>query len=73
MSEYLAILHQGYAGKKAMLRLKAITDKIGVNVMEFKSLSALINGINKKKAPEFLTYRKDGKYNKILEIMWSEK
>ena len=51
ITEYLCVLHDGYAGYKAMERLKVIAGKVGVDYMVQPSLDALCDELGRSSAP----------------------
>lgn len=70
ISEYLCIWHDGYAGIKAMQILKEIIAKTEIG-NGFQTIERFLKALNDcKNIPEYLLYKKDGKWVRILERKW---
>lgn len=70
INEYLAVMHSGYAGYKAMETLRIIAKHSGVDIMKYDSLNSLSEAMTKSTAPEHLEYKKDGRYDRIINRHW---
>ena len=70
ITEYLTVLHDGYAGYKAMERLKSISGKVGVDYMVQPSLDALCDELERSMAPTEIAFTKNGKFFEIVDRIW---
>jgi DNA repair protein RadD len=70
ITEYLTVLHDGYAGYKAMERLKMISGKVGVDYMVQESLEALCVELGRSSAPTSIAFTKKGKFYEIVDRIW---
>lgn len=70
--EYLTIFHFGWAGQMAMKKLKGIVAKCGVDLDSCETVSALLRSLNKAPYPSEILYKKDGKYNRVVDRVWGE-
>jgi DNA repair protein RadD len=66
VTEYLSILHDGYAGRKAMHQLSQIAAKVGVEFSPGDTLPQLVAVMNQGTAPHEITYRQDGKFYRVI-------
>lgn len=79
VSEYLTIRHEGYAGDKAVGLLCTIATKAGLPMHQIlhdasvtnDDLQPLADKLNTAKPPSILTYKKDGKFHRVLTRSWS--
>lgn len=72
VTEYFPVLHEGYAGQRAMKEVIKIADKariVGMNVDNLSSLAAQLTNGN---APIQIKYKKDGKFFRVLKKEWHE-
>lgn len=69
--EYFPVLHGGYAGMKAMDKLKMIAEKSGVNINDYATLSGLCIAMTESEYPGKVLYKKDGKFYRIIDRIWS--
>lgn len=72
VTEYFPMLHEGYAGQRAMKEVIKIADKariVGMNVDNLSSLAAQLTNGN---APIQIKYKKDGKFFRVLKKEWNE-
>ena len=72
VTEYFPVLHEGYAGQRAMKEVIKIADKariVGMNVDNLSSLAAQLTNGN---APIQIKYKKDGKFFRIIKKEWHE-
>lgn len=70
VTEYLTILHEGYAGQKALNTLAAIANGSGSSIVE-TSLDALCESMNAGTPPAIIEYTKDGKFDRIIRREWN--
>lgn len=72
ITEYLTLLHDGYAGHAARHRLREIANNCGADIsgIETDDLEQLAEVLDNAEAPESITIRKEGKYYRVLERQW---
>lgn len=71
ITEYLPILHEGYAGQKAMASLASIARQSGTTLPNGGTLVDLCKILNDGQAPAKIEYMKDGKFNRVTRRMWN--
>jgi len=72
VTEYFPVLHEGYAGQKAMKEVIKIADKakiVGMNVDNLSSLAAQLSNGN---PPIQIKYKKEGKFFRVINKEWHE-
>ena len=72
ITEYLPILHDGYAGKKAMANLVSIAAQAGSAIPNGGTLTDLCERLNDGQKPDQIKYMKDGKFNRVTKRVWNE-
>ena len=70
ITEYLTILHEGFAGNRAMQTLSTIATCSGASIHD--DLDALCESLNTSAHPVMLEYRMDGKFPTILQRSWTD-
>lgn len=70
VTEYLPILHDGYAGQKARRTLVEIADSAGETLPDGGALVELCDLLNSARHPAVIEYRMDGKFHRILNRSW---
>jgi len=71
VTEYLTVLHDGYAGDKALRLLATIAGKAGVQLEPGAGLDDTANALNVGQCPSELEYRRDGKFYRVLKRTWA--
>lgn len=79
VTEYLTVLHDGYAGDKAVGLLWLIVKQSGANAADINSRSILmdkdfstaVQALNAATPPSGISYKKDGKFHRVLTRTWS--
>lgn len=69
VTEYLPILHEGYAGQRALATLAGIASGSGVLIPD-SGLSQLCDALNSGRLPSLIEYRKDGKFYRVVRREW---
>ena len=64
--EYLCVLHDGYAGYKAMETLKQIGSLAGVDIDSMDTTEEVCEAMNKAFPPITVKYKKDGAFFRIM-------
>jgi DNA repair protein RadD len=75
VTEYLPILHEGYAGDKALMQLMTMARNANADIDTSKDAwfdSLLVLSLNESKAPEMVKYKRDGKFFRVMERRWNE-
>lgn len=70
IAEYLCLLHEGYAKRKAMNALQEMARENGVDLSEQDSLGALCATMNDASPPVSIQYKRDGKFYRIVGKDW---
>jgi DNA repair protein RadD len=72
ITEYLPIMHEGYAGQKAMGLLLSIANSasIGSGGLNVATMDELAANMNKATPPKFIEFRKDGKFFRVIKRSW---
>jgi DNA repair protein RadD len=70
VTEYLCIYHDGYAGRKALGALRYIAANCRIELKENMSPEELCRVMTYAKAPDVISYRKEGKFFRVLERVW---
>ncbi|WP_168160257.1 DEAD/DEAH box helicase [Cloacibacillus porcorum] len=76
VTEYITILHDGYARYRAKMTLRAIIDGCGADISTLDGesenyLDDIAEVLNSAKAPDSITIKKDGRYYRVLERRWT--
>lgn len=71
ITEYLCVLHDGFAGNKAMKLLLLIASKCGVFFSQNDTIETICKVMNAAKPPATIEYKKDGKYFRVLDRAWN--
>ena len=74
ITEYLPVLNQGFAGNKAMQLLHDIARQSnatlsGIN-QATEPLTYLVAQMNKSNPPKLISYKRDGKFYKVVKRLW---
>ena len=72
VSEYVPLLHEGYAGQKAMALIASISRKSGIKLPDEGTLKDLCDLLNEAKPPATVEYKKNGKFYDIIRRAWHE-
>lgn len=75
ITEYITILHDGYARYKAEITLRDIIAGCGADIslangIDENYLEQLAEVLNDADAPEMVTIKKDGRYYRVLDRHW---
>ena len=76
ITEYLPVLNQGYAGNKAMTLLHDIAQRSnatlsGIN-QAAEPLMYLVMQMNDSNPPAMISYKRDGKFYKVIKRLWQQ-
>jgi hypothetical protein len=70
VTEYFPVLHDGYAGQRAMKEVIKIADQAKIVGMNVDNLSSLAAQLSCGKPPVQIKYKKDGKFFRVLKKEW---
>jgi DNA repair protein RadD len=70
ITEYLPVLHDGYAANKAMSLLLTMARQGGVSLLNIEGLEAIANEMNTAQAPSLVEFKKDGKFYRVIRREW---
>jgi len=76
ITEYLPVLHDGYAGDKAMRQLLNMATSSGANLSEVgrmessEGLEYLAVQMSNSQPPKAIEYKMDGKFHRVLKRSW---
>lgn len=68
VTEYLTVLHEGYAGDKAMRLLSTLASNAGAVLGN--TMGETVEALNDATPPAEVEFRKDGKFHRILKREW---
>lgn len=77
ITEYLPVLHDGYAGQRAMQQLFTMANSSGANLAEAANLEGeqgldyLAVQMSNSTPPKSIEYRMDGKFYRIINRSWA--
>lgn len=72
ITEYLPIMHEGYAGQRAMSQLLSIANSASIvpGGLNVKTMEDMVQNMNNATPPEWIEYRKDGKFYRVMKRSW---
>ena len=70
VTEYLAILHHGYAGRKAIQQLFTMARDSGFSLTANETLDDLVDMFSQNNPPKIINYKMDGKFHRIIQRKW---
>lgn len=77
ITEYLPVLHDGYAGQRAMQQLFKMANSSGANLAEAANLEGeqgldyLSVQMSNSAPPKSIEYRLDGKFHRVIKRSWT--
>lgn len=75
ITEYLTVLHEGYAGERARLLITSVARKSGIDFNfysdDLENVAAIMN--ENAKYPDLIKYRKQGKFYQVIDRQWTSK
>jgi len=78
VTEYLPIMHDGYAGQKSMRQLINMASSSGAHLAEAatlrgeEGLTYIAKQMNESQYPAMIEYRIDGKFARIIKRRWTD-
>lgn len=73
VSEYLCILHDGYAGQNGRRTLAALARQSGVNLGNTEDIDELCGLFFSASPPATIEVSKDGKWDRVIARIWAKK
>jgi DNA repair protein RadD len=70
VDEYLPVLHEGYAGQKAMGLLVQLKERSHAPDNAAGTLDGICEAMNAGRAPSMIEYKKDGKFMRVIRREW---
>lgn len=72
ITEYLPIMHEGYAGQRAMGQLLSMANSASIvpGGLNVKTLVDMVQNMNNATPPKLIEYRKDGKFFRVIKRSW---
>lgn len=75
--EYITVLHDGYAGSNAIVKLAAMVSHSGATLNTSEpitedSLQQAADAMNEGAPPSLVRYKKDGKFKRVLTRTWGQ-
>lgn len=76
VTEYLPVLHDGYAATKAIVQLHKLEHQAGAalpaQALELDTLADYAAAMNKGAPPAVIEYRKDGQFFRVMNRSWTQ-
>ena len=72
ITEYLPIMHQGYAGQRAMSQLLSMANSASITPggLNVKTMIEMVQNMNNATPPKMIEYRKDNKFYRVIKRSW---
>jgi len=72
ITEYLPIMHEGYAGQRAMGLLLSIANSASIvpGGLKVQAMIDMVQNMNNATPPKLIEYRKDGKFFRVMKRSW---
>ena len=77
ITEYLPVLHEGYAGQRALQQLFKMANSSGAHLAEAERMSDsegleyLATQMSSSRPPKVIEYRMDGKFHRVIKRSWA--
>lgn len=72
VTEYIPLLHEGYAGKKSMALIATISKSIKVEIPNTGNLLDLCSAFNSGQHPSLVEFTRDGRFYRVTRRSWDE-
>lgn len=72
VTEYLCLLHGGYAGQKAVRTLLGIARRVGADIRNPYDLDEVVSVMSVVPAPNRINRQKDGKFYRVTARYWND-
>jgi DNA repair protein RadD len=72
ITEYLPILHEGYAGQRAMSQLVSMANSASIvdGGLNVQTMIEMVQNLNNATPPKLIEFRKDGKFFRVMKRSW---
>jgi len=72
ITEYLPVLHDGYAGQKAMQQLVTMAERgqIAPGGLNVQTLEEMVANLNQTQPPRSIEFKRDGKFFRVMRRRW---
>lgn len=70
VTEYLPVLHEGFAGEKARRQVISIALKSGADDLS-DDLTEMAKALTTSQAPALLKFKRDGRFHRVIERVWN--
>ncbi len=72
ITEYLPIMHEGYAGQKAMQQLVNMANcgQIAPGGLNVQTLEQMVINLNQTQPPRSIEFKRDGKFFRVMRRRW---
>ena len=72
ITEYLPIMHEGYAGQKAMQQLVTMAERgqIAPGGLNVQTLDEMVANLNQTQPPRSIEFKRDGKFFRVMRRRW---
>lgn len=72
ITEYLPIMHEGYAGQKAMQQLVTMAErgKMAPGGLNVQTLEEMVANLNQTQPPRSIEFKRDGKFFRVMRRRW---
>lgn len=72
ITEYLPLLHGGFAAQNALAILAHISNQNGVEIPDTPDIQTLCDVMQNGLPPKVINYKKDGKFYRVIKRLWDE-
>jgi DNA repair protein RadD len=72
ITEYLPILHEGYAGQRAMSQLVSMANSASIvsGGLNVQTMIEMVQNLNNARPPKLIQFQKDGKFFRVMKRTW---
>ena len=72
ITEYLPILHEGYAGQRAMSQLVSMANSASIveGGLNVQTMIEMVQNLNNATPPKLIEFRRDGKFFRVMKRSW---
>jgi len=71
IAEYFPTQHENYAGTKARNMVYILSKKAGVTAFDECDIDTTVQQLNQGTPPSMITYKKEGKFFRVVDRVWS--
>lgn len=72
ITEYLPIMHEGYAGQKALQQLVTMAERgqIAPGGLNVQTIDEMVANLNQTHPPRSIEFKRDGKFFRVMKRIW---